>query len=194
MTEGTNRTTSQLYQDLFKRLWLFTIHPSEGWAEVYGEKKSLNAILSDFALPLMALCALTTFVGFIFNHQGFSLELALKQATVIFIALFGGLYLAYFIMSYVLSSEMEKNNVFALSAYSSGLGYVVTLITSLVPEFLMANLLVFYAAYIIWLGMQQYLNKAEMNRRVWLTVLLFVLIHLLPSLIYYSLLKLVVYV
>jgi hypothetical protein len=194
MTEGTKRTTSQLYQDLYKRLWLFIVHPAEGWAEVYGEKKSLNAILSDFVLPLMALCALTTFVGFIFNHQGFSLELALKQATVIFIALFGGLYLAYFIMNYVLSSQMDKDDVFSLSAYSSGLGYVVILITSVVPEFLMANLLVFYAAYIIWLGIQRYLNKAEMNRRIWLTVLFFVLIHLLPCLIYYSLLKLVIYV
>ena len=194
MTEETNKTTSQLYRDLFKRLWLFIIHPAEGWAEVYGEKKSLNAILTDFVLPLMALCALTTFVGFVFNHQGFSLELALKRATVIFIALFGGLYLAYFILSYVLSAEMGKNDVFALSAYSSGLGYVVVLITSVVPEFLMANLFIFYAAYIIWFGVQRYLSKAEMNRRVWLTVFLFVLIHLLPCLIYYSLLKLVVYV
>lgn len=190
MSEEIKITTSQLYKKLFVRLWRLFVRPVNEWGKIKEEDKLFNPLLADFALPLMGLTTLSTFIGFIINHQGVNLELAMKHATVMFVSLFGGLYLVFFIMGVILSMKgLKRREVMALSIYSSSLWYVVSFITVLIPELVGIYLFIIYAAYIAYTGVTHYLARASKEYQLLIAALFFILVHSAPALIKYTLLK-----
>jgi len=194
MADEIKISTSQLYKNLFSRLWRLFTQPANEWALIKSEDKSFNGILSDFALPLMGLGTVATFIGFIINHQGFNSELSMKHATVVFVSLFGGLYLVFFIMGLILSMKgYRRREVMALISYSSSLWYVVTFITALIPELVGIYLIVIYSIYIIYKGVELYMDQANRSAQVFTAVLLFLLVHSIPSFIKFSLLKFITF-
>lgn len=190
MADEIKISTSQLYKNLFVRFWRLLIQPAKEWASIKSEDKSFNAVLSDFALPLMGLSTVATFVGFVINHQGFNAELSMKHATLVFVSLFGGLYLVFFIMSLILSMKgLRRREVMALATYSSSLWYVVTFIIAVIPELVGIYLIIFYSIYIIHIGVEQYMTQTNRGYQIFMTLLLFLLVHLTPSIIKFTLLK-----
>lgn len=194
MSDEIKISTSQLYRNLFSRLWKLVSQPASEWNSIKNEDKSFNAILADFALPLMGLNTLATFIGFIFNHQGFNLELSMKHATVVFVSLFGGLYLVFFIMGVILSvTGLKRREVMTLTAYSSGLWYVVAFVTALIPQMVGIYIFAIYSLYIAYKGVQLYLPFVQRSNQIIMSVLFFLLIHLIPFLIKFTLLKFITF-
>ncbi|HLW08510.1 MAG TPA: hypothetical protein VKY45_13215 [Marinilabiliaceae bacterium] len=190
MADEIKISTSQLYKNLFVRFWRLLIQPAKEWASIKSEDKSFNEVLSDFALPLMGLSTVATFVGFVINHQGFNAELSMKHATLVFVSLFGGLYLVFFIMGLILSIKgLRRREVMALATYSSSLWYVVTFIIAVIPELVGIYLIIFYSIYIIHIGVEQYMAQTNRGYQIFMTLLLFLLVHLTPFIIKFTLLK-----
>lgn len=189
MTEEIKITTSQLYKNLFVRLWRLLIQPAKEWNIIKSDDKSFNAVLSDFALPLMGFNTLAAFIGYILHHAGYNFEASLKYATVVFVSLFGGLYLVFFIMGVVLSlTGLKRREVMALTAYSFGLMFIVSFVTELISGAGCIYILAIYSIYIIYAGVQLYLSNLHRNQQMSISVLLFFLIHL-PFIIKFALLK-----
>ncbi len=192
MKEEKKNTTAELYKNISKRIRGLLVTPKNEWELIKEENKSVNSILSDFALPIMAVCAVAAFLGRTLELQVFNLEAALKFATIIFISLFGSIYIVVSILKMAFASfKFEKNELFALTVYSSSLWYVISLITLLIPEIFFLKIGILYSIYIINSGIGIYLKGNTNGKTVIISLLLFVLVHLIPLIIKYSLLKFV---
>ena len=114
-------------------------------------------MLTAYALPLIGGITLGTFISHLINQQAFIFELALKKAMVVFMALFAGLFIAWYLvfrlMKYfhlVPSRELAAK----LTIYTSTPLYVASLVTALVPEFFFVQVLSFYSFYLAWAGLR----------------------------------------
>lgn len=147
----------QMYRNLGERLKSLVFNPVGEWKRIHRESTTFNDILGQFALPLIGLVAMGTFLSHLINQQAFIFELALKKAILIFTALFGGAFLAWYLvfrlMKYfrmISSRELAAK----LTIYSSAPLYVVSLISVLIPEFFFIHVLVFYSLYLCWIGVR----------------------------------------
>lgn len=193
MSNENKETFLRLYRNLAIRVKNIVLNPREEWISIHGQKKTINEVLTEFSMPLIGLVTLATFLNYIFNHQGVNFELALKQAAVIFTALFGGLYLSYLLVKMILPRYQfsgDADYAFRLVGYASGLWYVITLITSIIPELVILHLASFYTFYILWETIGHEL-VASQKQKVTITALIGIIIHLIPYFVKHFLLKLI---
>lgn len=149
--------TIQMYRNLGERIKGLVVSPGTEWQKIHRESTTFNDILGNFALPLIGLVALGTFLSHMINQQAFIFEFALKKAIMIFTALFGGTFLSWFLvyklMKYfrmVTSRELAAK----LTIYSSAPLYVVSLVSVLIPEFFFVHIFVFYSLYLCYIGVR----------------------------------------
>ncbi len=195
MSDKNKETNFSLYKNLTVRIKNLVLKPQEEWDLIHAQKKTINEVLTEYSLPLISLVTLATFLNYIINHQGINFEWALKQAAVIFSALFGGLYLAYLLVKVLLPRHLlsgKADYAFRLTGYASGLWYVIILITSIVPELIFLHLASFYSFYIIWATIDQEKGPSQ-QQKITITVLIGIIIHLMPYFVRYFLLKLIYY-
>jgi hypothetical protein len=193
MSNENKETFLSLYRNLALRVKNIVLNPRVEWNSVHAQKKTLNEVLTEFSLPLIALVTIATFLNFILNHQGVNFELALKQAAVIFTALFGGLYLSYLMVKMMLPRfgfSGDADNAFRLVGYGSGLWYIIILITSIIPELVILHLASFYSFYILWETIA-YEKAPSQEQKVIITTLIGIIIHLIPYFVKHFLLKLI---
>lgn len=193
--EKKNITTELMYKGLFYRLKNLVLSPQKEWHKIHQEDKSVNEVLTEFALPLIGICAIATFLNIVFNRLEVNFELALKHAVVAFSALFGSLYLSWFIFRFLLSKFKiagNSNFAFRVVAYSSGLFYLITIVTNLLPELFFLQLASVYSLYIIWYSIGD--NTVGLQERQFtITVIVAVLIHFIPFFVKKFLLKLIAF-
>lgn len=177
--------TVQMYRNLGERLKSLVFNPVSEWQRIHRESTTFNDILGQFALPLIGLVAIGTFLSHLINQQAFIFELALKKAILIFTALFGGVFLAWYLvfrlMKYfrmVSSRELAAK----LTIYSSGPLYIVSLISVLIPEFFFVHVLVFYSLYLCWIGVRS-LPGGIQNKHFIFALFIFLTLVTLPYLI-----------
>jgi hypothetical protein len=161
--------TAQLYRNLFVRLRNLVVRPVEEWQQIHRESFTFNDMLGNFALPMIGLVALGTFVSHLINQQSFIFEVALKKALLIFTSLFVGLFIAWYVVyrsmkyfHFVGSREVAGK----LTIYSSAPLYIVSLIATLVPEFFFIQVLAFYSLYLSWVGVRDLLGSAPEKKFV----------------------------
>jgi hypothetical protein len=191
----SNITLKQHYINLFSRLKNILIKPADEWVEIHKEDKDINDILSGFSLPLIGLCTFATFINFTFNRQSINFELALKHSAIVFTALFGGLYLTYLALIKINATFKlpdSKQLAFRLSAYSSGLLYVVTFITSLVPELFFLYMATLYSVFIVWQGVLQ-VPGIKQEQILTISLIIAFMIHFIPFFVKFFLIKLITF-
>jgi hypothetical protein len=184
--------TRDLYRNLALRLRNLLVKPNEEWQIINGESTTLNDMLSGFSLPLIGLATLLTFISFLVNQQALIFELALKQALLIFTALFGGLLLSFYMISKFLKVSRTpdfKETAAKLVVYSSAPLYVVLIIGTLVPEIFFIHILSVYSFYLCWVGIQ-YLTSLKGDKKMIFSFLLGSSVLLIPFLIRLLLLNL----
>ena len=193
MSDKNKETNLSLYRNLVLRIRNIVLNPQEEWRNIHAQRKSISEVLSEFSLPLIALVTLATFLNYIFNHQGVNFELALKQAAVVFTALFGGLYLSFLLVKMILPRYQfsgDANYAFRLVGYASGLWYVITLLTTIIPELVILHLASFYSFYIIWATIDEEVGVTQ-KQKITITVLIGSIIHIIPYFVKHFLLKLI---
>ena len=138
----------------------------KAWKDIYREKRSLGEFLNRYLHPMFGLIAFTSFVGgLIFSSNG-NIESALKQAIIGVVAVYGG----YFIASYILNETAEKfslkKNLPMFKKYvgfSSVVIYLLYLIIPFFPDFIILWLLALYTVHLLYIGAQFYLKVDKDN-------------------------------
>lgn len=174
-----------LYKNLIGRLKELIVKPQKEWNLIVIERKTINEVLAQFTFPLLGAYTLTVFIGYLLSHQQLDFGAALKEAVFTFSSCFFGIYVSYFLLVKVFEyagHEIEKEQVFQLVTYSSGIIYLTGSIVALVPEtIVIASIVSLYVVYLIWLASAAL--KVKKDNRIWLTVIASILILGIPALI-----------
>lgn len=163
--------------------------PARAWEEISLEADR-RRVLAGFVYPLIALCALSVFVGALIE-RGWSEPECFRYAMTLCcaeaVALFGGFFLAAYLINKVGSNMLTVDDNLAragqLTGYAMVVTFVLRIVTGLLPEFgIVAMLLQFYVFYIVWEG-SRVLMRIEETGRLRFTVIASVLLLLCPALI-----------
>jgi hypothetical protein len=151
----------------FKRIWervkAIISKPSEEWEKILGEPADNNEIIIQYAVPLIALGAITTFIGKaampeISGYEGFMLAISY------FISTLAGLYIAAIVVAELAPSfdtTKDFNNSLKLIVYSSTPALAAAVFASLHPGLSFIGLFGFYSLYLFWIGLPKLLNTPE---------------------------------
>lgn len=139
------------YKELFKRTYRLLRQPRDEWQTIVAQEKDSNKVINDFVLPMVGLCALTAFLGQLFQGAGF--EKALIAVIVSLGKNFGGVYLTFFILQEsVKFFGLQRSKIahMQMAGYGFVTIFVVDIIYKLIPELFFLPILELYLVYIIW--------------------------------------------
>ena len=168
--------------DLFKTAISLIFKPSDTW-KILNEKHvdDQKSFLSGYFYPFIGLIALAAFVGVLFTRKEFDLQIALKESILLFLSVFGGFFLASYLLNEVWYSLFHRERNMKLCqcfvGYSSSLIYVLNIVLSLLPEFFFMRFFVLYTFYMVWEGAIPYMevNESEQFKFVGISTLIIVL-------------------
>ena len=139
------------YKQLFNRTKNILSTPHTEWAKIKADETSSTTVINDFVLPMAGLCALSAFLGMLFQSLGF--EKALVSVIISLGKTFGGVYFTFFVLQETAKYFGLKRNKLAfmqMAGYSFALIFVVDIIANLIPELFFLPFLELYVFYIIW--------------------------------------------
>ncbi len=155
------------YKELFHRSILLLSAPAKAWEEI-REEDGQN-LQTSFVYPMIALCGLAMFVGMLFGNgvEDFNLQLVLTECCSIFISLFGGFFLASYLINFCGERFWgrpadDRENCQKLVGYSMVVLFVLDILMGLFPSFFILRwILQFYLVYIVWEGAKGLMDIAE---------------------------------
>jgi len=176
-------------QKMFKELFKITIslifRPSEAWAELRKERKDDDErFLSGFVYPYIGMISIAAFLGVLFTRKEFDLQIALKSTIMTVLSLFGGFFLASYLLNELWYSvfHRERNMILCRKfiGYASALMFSLSIIHSLLPpEFFFLRFFVIYTIYIVWEGAVPYMEVSD-SEQFKFVVIATVIILLMP--------------
>lgn len=179
------------YKDLFHIALKLISSPAAAWEEIRLEEDKQKVFMA-FVYPLIGLCGLSVFIGTIFSlgwSGPQSFQIAMTKCCAIAVSLFGGYYLASYLLNELSMRMLKREDNLLLiqqfAGYAMVVLFVLQIIIGLMPEFsIVAILLQFYIAIVVWEGSDKLLLIAE-NERVRFTIIATIILIACPSIIQY---------
>ena len=171
--------------------------PARAWEEI-GREEDRRKVLGAFVYPMIGLCGLSVFIGtFIGNTEGAAaFQIAMTRCCAIFVSLFGGYFLAAYLINGLRVRMFAMDNDIPLTQQFAGYALVVPfllkIIIGILPDFsIIALLLQFYIVYVVWEGSKKVMQIAEKDR-LRFTILSSILLIACPAVIEFIFNKLTV--
>ncbi|GHT73086.1 hypothetical protein AGMMS50262_03590 [Bacteroidia bacterium] len=154
-----------MFKKLFILLFQLITAPTQTWETLSEEQLENNEeFQKSYFFPIVGIIALLAFAGLLLSDRTFTFQAAMKEVIKQVLIYGGSFYLISFIFSeYVFPRfDVGKNKLFAerFTGYASSLVYVVAMVETLFPYFLM-KILIFYTVYIVWTGGIKFLGIEE---------------------------------
>ena len=164
------------YKELFGRLFSLMASPKKTWTEITVESPRRD-VMATFVYPLIALCGLAVLLS-AFMHEGLKREVyqpALMDMLSCCIALFGGFFLASYLLDMVSQKYLGRNADMPLAqlfvGYAMGVVFVAEVLVVLFPQFFIFKwVLQFYVCYIVWEGSDVIWGVDEDKRLVFMAI------------------------
>ena len=172
--------------------------PARAWEEIRVETDR-RKVFTAFVYPLIGLCGLSVFFGSLWT-MGWggpqSFQYAMTQCCAVAVSLFGGYFLAAYLINELCVRMFSLPNNLPLAQQFAGYALVVLFLLKIVlgilPDFwIIAILLQFYTLYVVWEGSTVLMQVPE-EYRLRFTVLASVLIIGCPEVIEWMFNKLTV--
>lgn len=144
--------------------------PAKAWKEISLEEDK-RKVLGSFVYPMIGLCGFSFFLGVLFTNgmgaEGF--QIALTECCSVFVSLFGGYFLAAYIINKLGVSmfNMEDNNLLAQQfvGYALVVTFLLDIVVGIIPDFFILRwILQFYVTYVVWEGARILLGVDEQKR------------------------------
>jgi hypothetical protein len=151
------------YKKIWQRVKLIITSPSAEWDKIANESNDQNEIIIHYAVPLIALGAITTFIGKAAIPE-VSVYGGFMMAITYLISMVAGLYISAIIISELAPAfDVDKNFgvTLKLIVYSSTAALASAVIASLHPGLSFIGLFGLYSLYLFWIGMPKLLNVPE---------------------------------
>ncbi len=160
------------YKQLFKRTYGLLRHSSKEWEVIAAQEGGVQPVFNDFVLPMAGLCALSAFLGILFQGLGF--ERALIAVIVSLGKSFGGVYFSFFALCELTKRfglKRDKVILMQISAYGFVVVFVIDLLFKLTPELFFLPFFEFYTFYIIWEAVDKLLDIEDKKRSLFVVLL-----------------------
>lgn len=177
------------YKDLFHITTLLISSPARAWEEIRLHEGS-QSVFARFVYPMIGFCGLSVFIGALLSmgwDGTISFQLAMTQCCVVAVSLFGGYFLAAYLINtmrvrmFKMDSDIPLTQQFA--GYASVVLFLLQIIMGLLPDFrIIGMLLQFYTVFVVWEG-SSILMKMEEKDRLRFTILSSVLLLVCPFII-----------
>ena len=177
------------YKNILHITMLLISSPARAWEEIrlQGDRRQ---VFTAFVYPMIGLCGLAVLIGSLWTNgwdgpQSF--QYAMTRCCAVAVSLFGGYFLAAYLLNGYLNRFLRAKNDLPLAWQFAGYALVVVFLLKVVlgilPEFqIIALLLQFYTLYIVWEGSRVLLEIDDSNR-LRFTLVAFVLLLGCPMLI-----------
>lgn len=172
--------------------------PAQAWEEIRLQEDG-RQVLTGFVYPMIGLCGLSVFLGSLME-QGWSgpqsFQYAMTRCCALAVALFGGYFLAAYLLNQLRMSWLKQEDDLLLvqrfAGYTLSVTFVLQIAIGLLPDFsIIAGLLQFYLVYVAWEGSRTLL-RVEEKVLVPFTLVSSVLLFVCPWLIQFIFNKLMV--
>lgn len=158
------------YKELLNITLRLISSPAQAWEEIRLEDR--RKVFTAFVYPMIGLCGLSVFIGSLIalgwsGSQSF--QYAMTKCCAVAVALFGGYFLAAYLINLAASRFCGMGDNLSLVQQFSGYAMVVIfllrMVLGILPDFqIVAMLLQFYVVYVVWEGSVRLLQVSEANR------------------------------
>jgi cation transport ATPase len=155
-----------MFKDLFNTTVSLIFRPAEAWRELRERRTDdHDRFLSGYVYPFIGMIALAAFLGVLFAHKVFDLQIALKAVIIALLSSFGGYHVASFLINEMWRSLFRRQKDIRLClkfvGYASSLMFSLNILFSLLPEFFFLRFLVLFTLYIVWEGAVPFMDVTE---------------------------------
>ena len=152
------------FNAIFTRAKNILIQPATEWEVVKGETSDKNAVLKDYALPLIILVTIASFLGgLIFTRFGL-IGYVVTKAVIAFIVAFLGIYISAIVINELASSfgsKKDTNAAFKLVIYSFTPVFIAQIVANLIPPLFFVAIFGLYMIYLLWMGLGSLMETPE---------------------------------
>ncbi len=151
------------YKKIWNRIKMIITQPSEEWGKIAAEPNDQNEIITKYAIPIIALGAITTFIGKA-SMEVYSVYDGFMLAITYFISTLAGLYISAIIVSELapnFESQKDYTASLKLIVYSATAGLAAAVIAALHPGLSFIGLFGLYSIYLFWIGLPKILGTPE---------------------------------
>ncbi|MBE6301091.1 MAG: YIP1 family protein [Parabacteroides distasonis] len=157
-----------MFSEIFKIIVAIISQPTKTWEMLAKKDENEDAFLSRFIYPLIGIVSVAAFVGVLFTRKEFDVELALKSSIRTLVSVFGGFYVASYVLNEfwqgLFNREKDLKLCQCFVGYASSLMFALNIVLTLLPEFFFLRIFVLYTFYIIWEGATPYMQVNETER------------------------------
>ena len=159
------------YKELLNITLRLISSPAQAWEEIRLEEDR-RKVFTAFVYPMIGLCGLSVFIGALLT-MGWggpqSFQYAMTRCCAVAVALFGGYFLAAYLINVMGVRWMRMPDQLPLVQQFAGYALVVVfllrIVLGILPAFqIIAILLQFYTVYIVWEGSARLLRVADASR------------------------------
>ncbi len=145
--------------------------PARAWEEIRLEADGRKVFIA-FVYPMIGLCSLSVFIGSLLI-KGWSgpesFQYAMTQCCVVAVSLFGGYFLAAYLInelnSRMFSAKGDILLVQQFAGYTLVVPFLLQIVIGVLPDFhIIALLLQFYIVYVAWEGAHHLMRIPEKER------------------------------
>ena len=164
--------------NLIERVKNIIVTPKTEWDVINGEQPNTQAILMGYVLPLVAIGAIASFIGwgFIGKSYGYGFAswkmvgvgLGVRYAVIALVAGIAGVFLTAFVVDALaptFKSEKNFGRSFQLAAYSFTPGWVGGIFNILPSLAIIGSLFGLYSLYLLYVGLPK-LKKTPEEQKV----------------------------
>lgn len=151
------------YKKIWTRIKGIITEPDKEWDVIEAEPNNQNDIIVNYAVPIIALGAITTFIGKA-AMEVFSVYEGFMLAISYFISTIAGLYISAVVISELAPSfgtTKDFNASIKLIVYASTAALASAVIASLHPGLSFVGLFGLYSIYLFWIGLPKILGTPE---------------------------------
>ncbi|WP_024993850.1 Yip1 family protein [Phocaeicola paurosaccharolyticus] len=151
------------YKNLFNIVVALLSSPQKAWSKI-KEEDSHNNAMSDFVYPMIGLCALSFFIGVLIqnNAEVDIVRDAMIGCCAVAISLFGGFFLASYLVDMLGQKFLKRGPQFELSSkfvgYSMSVIFVLHIISGIIKVKLLFWLLQIYVLFVAFEGARSLMN------------------------------------
>lgn len=157
-----------MFSEIFKIIVAIISQPTKTWEMLAKKDENEDVFLSRFIYPLIGIVSVAAFVGVLFTRKEFDVELALKSSIRTLVSVFGGFYVASYVLNEfwqgLFNREKDLKLCQCFVGYASSLMFALNIVLTLLPEFFFLRIFVLYTFYIIWEGATPYMQVNETER------------------------------